>query len=116
MDKSDRQRLLHIRQHCTDVSEFIRRFGEDYDTFENDRVFFNAVAMSILQIGELSGGLSAEFRNSTAAEMPWAMIRGMRNLLAHAYGEIDAVMLWDTARNDIPKVLEFCERYLQDNE
>ena len=112
MEKGDLQRLIHIRAHCEDVAEFIDRFGENYETFINDRVYINAVAMSILQVGELSGGLSEEFRKKTSDEMPWAMIRGMRNLLAHAYGEIDEAMLWNTALNDIPRVLEFCNRHL----
>ena len=68
--------------------------------------------MSVLQIGEIAGNLSEEFRKETSNEMPWNMIKGMRNLLAHAYGEIDAEKLWDTVLNDLPSLKSFCDRYL----
>lgn len=45
-------------------------FGKDYNTFVNDRVYFNAIAMSVLQIGELANGLSDEFKNATSNEIP----------------------------------------------
>lgn len=89
MDKSDYQRLLHIKIHCEDIEDCINRFGNNQQTFINDRAYFNAVAMSILQIGEIANSLSEEFKIETANEKPWQMIRGMRNIIAHAYGEID---------------------------
>ncbi|MBQ9195598.1 MAG: DUF86 domain-containing protein [Clostridia bacterium] len=105
----DEQTLRHILSHCQDVQQFIQRFGSDYDTFIHDRAYYNAVAMCVMQIGELSNGLSDEFRESTKDQMPWGMIRGMRNWLAHSYSEIDSKVLWETARNDLPKVLSFCQ-------
>ncbi len=68
--------------------------------------------MSILQIGGIANSLSEEFKIETANEIPWQMIRGMRNIIAHAYGEIDEDMLWDTVNNDIPIMHEFCKKYL----
>ena len=91
---------------------FIERFGEDFDTFTHDRAYFNAVSMSVMQIGELANGLSDAFREETKDAMPWGMIRGMRNWLAHAYGEIDESVIWETAVSDIPKLLRFCDSVL----
>lgn len=112
MDKADYQRLLQIQSHCEDAKSCLERFGEDFDIFLNDRVYFNSLAMSVLQIGEIAGNLSEEFRKETSKEMPWNMIKGMRNLLAHAYGEIDAEKLWNTVLNDLPALKRFCDRYL----
>lgn len=92
---------------------FISRFGKDYKSFITDRAYFNAVAMRILQIGELSNGLSDEYRESTKQYMPWGMIRGMRNQHAHAYNEIDESVIWETAVNDIPKLMDFCKNELK---
>lgn len=69
--------------------------------------------MCVLQIGELANGLSAEFREETKEQMPWGMIRGMRNWLAHAYAEMDESVIWETAVNDIPALLRFCETALE---
>lgn len=112
MTARDEQILRHILFHCQDVQSFILRFGSEFDSFIQDRAYYNAVAMCIMQIGELSNGLSDEFRESTKDQMPWGMIRGMRNWLAHSYSEIDAKVLWETAKNDLPKVLAFCQGQL----
>lgn len=102
MNKGDWQRLLHIRTYCEDIAEFILRFGKDFNTFTQDRAYYSAVSMCILQIGELANGLSEAFREKTKDEMAWNAIRGMRNWLAHAYAEMDESILWETATNDIP--------------
>ena len=114
MNKADRQRLLHMKTYCADIAGFIQRFGRDYEVFISDRAYYNAVSMSILQIGELANGLSEEFREKTKNDMPWGMIRGMRNWLAHAYSEADESILWETATNDIPSLAAFCERLLDE--
>ena len=113
MNKGDWQRLLHIRVYCEDIEKFINRFGKDFEVFINDRAYFNAVSMCVLQIGELANGLSEEFREETKNDMPWGMIRGMRNWLTHAYAETDESIIWETAVNDIPQLLEFCNRLLR---
>lgn len=112
MTNGDKQRLLHIQTYCEDIAAFINRFGNDYDTFIHDRAYLSAVAMCILQIGELANGLSAEYRNETKTQMPWGMIRGMRNWLAHAYAEMDESIIWETAVHDIPHLLDFCKNTL----
>ncbi len=113
MNKSDFQRLLHIRTYCGDIAKFIERFGKDYDAFIGDRAYFSAVSMCILQIGELANGLSDKFREETQKKIPWRMIRGMRNWMAHAYAEMDEHIIWETAVNDIPRLLEFCNETIE---
>lgn len=112
MNHSDIQRLRHIRRYCEDIASFIERFGKNFETFTEDRAYSNAVSMCILQIGELANGLSDEFREETKEEMPWGMIRGMRNWLAHAYAQMDESTIWETATNDIPGLLAFCNRVI----
>ena len=110
MNEADRQRLQHIITYCKDMEGFVDRFGRDYEIFITDRAFFNSVSMCVLQIGELSNALSEDFRNATNDEIPWKMIRGMRNWLAHAYGEVDESILWETVNNEIPFLLDFCKK------
>jgi uncharacterized protein with HEPN domain len=112
MNRGDRQRLLHIQTYCRDIAGFIRRFGNDFHAFTQDRAYFNAVSMCIMQIGELANGLSEEFREETKAEMQWGPIRGMRNWLAHAYAEMDEAVIWETATRSIPELLKFCKKML----
>jgi len=111
MQSNDLQRLQHIKQYCEDLVGFIKRFG-GYQQFISDRAYHSAVSMCILQIGELSNGLSNEFREETKEQMQWALIRGMRNWIAHSYREVDNDIIWDTITNSIPILLSFCNKAL----
>lgn len=68
----------------------------------------NAISMCILQIGELVGKLTEEFKTLNDA-MPWREIKAMRNIAAHNYGEIDIDILWETAIHDVPSLAEYCK-------
>lgn len=100
--------LQHIAAHCDDIEGFIARFGKDFGVFTRDRAYFNAVSMAILQIGELAGCLSEEYRVKTGKQIPWSNIKGMRNIVAHDYGSVDEGLLWETATEDIPFLHAFC--------
>lgn len=115
MHDRDLQKLLQIKNNCEDIQSFIERFGGDFNIFISDRAYFNAVSMCILQIGELANGLSEVFRENTKNEIPWAMIHGMRNWLAHAYAETDESIIWETANNDIIVLLDFCIKHIEKN-
>lgn len=113
MDNRDQSVIQHIKSHCDDIEGFIRRFGKDYDVFIRDKAYFNAVSMGILQIGELAGNLSEEYRAKTSKAIPWSNIKGMRNIVVHDYGSVDEELLWETATEDIPVLLEFCNMELE---
>jgi len=104
----DVQRIRHIREYCERIAQTVNRYGHDYDTFMSDGDYFDSVSMKIFQIGELTGGLSEEFREKTKNKMQWGAIRGIRNLFAHAYASMDKKVIWDVAVQDIPGLLHFC--------
>lgn len=108
----DLQRLAKIRDYCEDVSDTLKRFGPSFEVFRIDVDFQHSVSFSILQIGELAGGLTEEFRRSTGEKIPWQLIRGMRNTVVHDYGAIRLNVVWETATTDIPALKAFCEEEL----
>jgi len=103
-----------MKRYCEDIAGAIARFGDSYDIFAQDIDFCNSVSMSIMQIGELSSGLSDAFRDVTRAQMPWGLIRGMRNRFAHVYVTMDKDDIWETAKQDIPNLLRFCESIIEE--
>ena len=111
MDKSDLDRIRHIKQYCEDIARTIARFGDSIEIFKKDIDFYNSISMSIMQIGELAGGLSDNFKDTTRTQMPWGLIRGMRNHFAHGYAAMDKNDIWETAVKDIPNLLNFCKQY-----
>ncbi len=91
----------------------VQRFGNDKVIFDMDRDYRNSVCMSLLQIGELTGHLTEEFREETKKKIYWPAIKGMRNLFAHNYGAVDVERVWETVISDIPQLQGFCERTIQ---
>lgn len=103
MNDRDRRILEHILRHCKEIIETVDRFDFSEENFKHDHVFYNACSMALFQIGELSKRMSEEFKN-THTEVPWAEMRGMRNLFAHEYESADQELLWETITKDIPKL------------
>ena len=100
--------LLKMVGYCDEIDETIELFGKSYETFASNKTYKNATAMCILQIGELAGHLSDDFR-ATYPGMPWQDMKGMRNVAAHRYGDIDLETLWGTITTNIPALREYCD-------
>ncbi len=100
--------LAHIVRYCDQIDETIRRMGDDGQVFASDTVYQNAVALCLLQIGELAGHLSETYRDTHPA-MPWRQIKALRNIIAHNYGSVDAETAWEIVKDDIPALRQFCE-------
>ena len=75
----------------------------------------NAIAMCVLQIGELVNSLSDEFKEEHS-KMLWREIVSLRNRAAHAYISIDFEILWDVATSDVPELKAFCEESINEND
>jgi len=109
MKEKDVDVLEHIKVYCEDIEAAIKRFGHEKATLEADRDYRNSVCMSLLQIGELTGHLTEDFREKTKTEIFWPAVKGMRNLFAHNYGAIDIERVWETMMSDVPRLYEFCD-------
>ena len=105
MNDRDRRIVEHILRHCEEIIETVHRFNSSKENFKRDHVFYNACSMALFQIGELSKRIFEKFKN-THTEVPWAEMRGMRNLFAHEYESADKELLWETITKDIPKLKE----------
>ena len=112
MNSSDFQRILHMRGYAEGIANAINRFGSDVKIFSNDSDYYDSVSMKLMQIGELCGGLSPEFKQETKDRLPWGAIRGMRNFFAHNYISMDKSIIWDAATIDAPIVLAFCKQII----
>ena len=113
MPESRRNRdiIEHILRYCEQVETAHRDFGHSQDRFLESSTYQNAIAMCILQVGELVGRLSDAFKQEYR-EIPWHKIRGMRNYVAHEYGSIDLEVVWFAAHKSIQELALVCEKYL----
>lgn len=86
---TNEQILRHIIKYAEQIEEANAMFNASKKELENNSVYRNAVALCILQIGELANRLTGDYRAMTEAQIPWRAIRGLRNIVAHHYGKID---------------------------
>ncbi|MCM1299509.1 MAG: DUF86 domain-containing protein [Firmicutes bacterium] len=113
MNERDIEVLKSILKYCEQIDEANKQYDSDKEAFEENSVYRNAVAMCVLQIGELVKRLSEGYKLKTNDEIPWHQIQGLRNVVAHDYGKIDAESLWETVTEDIPTLYEFCSEQIK---
>lgn len=104
--------IRHILSYCNLVSERLKQYSMSYEEFIVNVDHRDLISMPIMQIGELVNHLSEEFKEAHK-DIPWHIIRGMRNWFAHNYYEMNYKKIWDTAVDDIPALREFCEGVLE---
>lgn len=107
--------LGHIVSYCLQIEETVQRFGDNVEVFQTDIIYRNAAALCILQIGELVGNLSEDFRTQHPT-VPWRQIKAMRNIVAHKYGTIDPDTTWEIIKDDIPALKQYCQSILDQAE
>jgi len=109
MKSSDYFRICRISEYCKKINATILRFGKEYEMFKEDLDFRNSVSMSLMQIGEIVGGLSDEFKVQTSDKMQWGGMKAMRNMFAHGYDLMDKDIVWEVAVTDVPTLKKFCD-------
>lgn len=105
--------LLDIAQAARRIVSFVR--GVDEASFAANAEKHWAVVAQPLVIGEAVTRLSPEFRSSHP-EIEWAKIAGMRNRLIHGYDKIRWDLVWRTATEAVPQLLEQTEPLLPTEE
>ena len=104
----DKEYLVRIVEHCHRIEDACNRFGNTYEMFSKDKDFQDVICMNIFQIGEISNLLSEETKE-LYREIPWHQMYGIRNIMAHAYIQIDNKTIWDTVVKDIPELKKALE-------
>ena len=64
-------------------------------------MFFDAVVMNVLQIGEQARNLDNDFYERHK-EIPWHDIINVRNRIVHGYDDIDMSIIWQIVTEDLP--------------
>ena len=70
----------------------------------------DAVIRRIEIIGEATAHLTEETRHSFP-QLSFRRMRGMRNIVAHDYGNVDPKIIWEVATIHIPEVCSVIEKF-----
>jgi uncharacterized protein with HEPN domain len=92
--------------------EFTR--GLRFEEFLKDRKTRNAVERNLEIIGEAARCVSPETRENYP-DIPWRAMIGLRNTLAHEYGEIRYEILWTIIAIKLPPLIKQLEDMGVDN-
>lgn len=103
MKQFDRVIIEKMIGYCDDIMSMISEFGDSFDSYSSQKSYRYATSMCILQIGELVNRLSPEIM-SVNVQIPWRMIRAMRNLFAHSYDKAELDIMWETIKEDVPEL------------
>ena len=97
-----------LRLYLEDVLEASRKLrdftkGMSYEEFLRDEKTKDAVLRNLEVIGEAAKNLPEDFKTAWA-EVEWKKAAGMRNKLIHEYFGVSPQIVWETLKNDIPKL------------
>ncbi|MBW2062470.1 MAG: DUF86 domain-containing protein [Deltaproteobacteria bacterium] len=95
----DITRISHMLEEAQAAVSFCKDMS--FEEFCNDRKTVNATVRSIEVIGEAASKLSKTFQEKHK-NIDWRDVLSMRNVLAHAYFEIDHEIIWKTVQGDLP--------------
>ena len=103
------ERVEDYLEHIAEAIEWATAYLQpvpDLAAFQENRQVQDAVVRNIEIIGEAVNKI-----NSTAPdfikqhpELPWAQMRGMRNVAIHEYFFVDLEIVWTTVKDDLPKL------------
>lgn len=95
--------------------ELIQSYTEGYDLtgFLADRKTQDAVIRNLEIIGQALKDFGIETLSAEQPNMPWREIAGMRNVLAHEYLGVDAVMVWETVQAHLDTLQQALETIMQ---
>lgn len=111
LDAVDATLCVDMVRHAEYGTEFVR--GMTFEQFVEDLKTRFAVERVIEIIGEAASRLSEQARREIDA-IPWKSVIAQRNVLAHQYGTIDYLRLWEVASHHLQHMTNELGRVLAD--
>lgn len=116
-----KQALLTMRNVSDTISQLIMwnekiSSSADYNRSMQGMQLLAGNCTLITAIGEginRCSRLLPDFLSTNFPEIPWKSIVGMRNHICHGYFELDADVVFDAVKNDIPVLQEAIQRAIK---
>lgn len=83
-------------------------------SFINDEILKRAVVRALEIVGEATKNLSLDFRLKYN-QVPWKSMAGMRDKLIHDYMGVDYNLVFITAKENVPELLDLIELIITKN-
>lgn len=95
-----------VRLYLADIDEAIAAIEEytaglNYETFAGDRKTYSATLREFIVIGEAIANIPDEIK-AAVPTIEWRLIKDFRNFIVHEYFGVDARIVWDAVRQELP--------------
>lgn len=111
MPRRDNALLLDMLIACRKIMRFTT--GLSWEDFEQNELVQSAVIREFQVLGEASR-MVTEATQAQHPQVPWAVVRGMRNRLVHEYFDIRLDVIWETIEKDLPVLVSQLEPIVPD--
>ena len=98
--------LWDMREAARLIVRFIR--GATYESFYEDLLLRSAIERQLEIVGEAAGRVSMEFQ-LMHSEIAWRSMTGLRNILAHEYGEIKVDRIWLITTTKVVELIQLLD-------
>ena len=85
--------------------------GMTYEEFVADPRTADAVVRNLMTMGESIRWIPEPILDAHP-EVPWRLMRAVRNVVVHEYFGVDSRILWETVRGDLPPLVSRLEAVL----
>jgi len=103
------RRIEDILDAIVETQAFVA--GATFEQFRTDAKTLKAVAADLMIIGEAANHIPDDVQEAHD-DVPWVLMRAMRNRVVHIYFDVDPDILWDTVHNDLPKLVDPLKKLL----
>lgn len=115
---SDLARLQEIYDVITQTKRQMKALGITRERFldpegDQDDLVAEGIMNRVLRVTEEAGHLSEEVVERYGFDRRGVL--GVRNRLAHAYGDVDREIIWLVVEDDFDALLRSCQKFCDDN-
>jgi uncharacterized protein with HEPN domain len=109
--------LDHIAQAIQRATAYIEGVGS-LAAFQQSQRDQDAVIRNIEIIGEAANRIQRDTPEFVAAhpELPWVEMRGMRNKVIHNYFDVNLSVVWNTVKDDLPRLKQQIDRLMKEQQ
>ena len=89
----------------------------DFQQSENGRMRLDAICMILIAVGESFKQIDQKTNGELLPKYPdidWRGVKGVRDVMAHRYFDIDAEQVFNICQSDIPQLTAVVRQMIQD--
>jgi uncharacterized protein with HEPN domain len=115
-----------LRERLEDVLEALERIPRRFAAVHSSEYFIltddgkdrlDAICMILIAVGEAFKQIDQKTESKLLARYPgieWSGVKGVRDVIAHGYFEIDAEEVFNICQTDIPALISTVRKMLED--